>query len=143
MINNVILLGRLTATPEMRTTQSGLMQTRFTLAVNRPYTNENGERKADFINCVAWKKLAENITKYCTKGMQVAVEGRLQIRVYDASDGTKRYVTEVLVEDIHFLGKSEPKAGNKEEDVVKNDVPSDPFADVGAVVELTEEDFPW
>lgn len=140
MINNVILLGRLTATPEMRTTQSGLTQTRFTLAVNRPYTNEQGERKADFINCVAWKKLAENIAKYCTKGMQVAVEGRLQIRDYDASDGTKRYVTEVIVENAQFLNG--PNAGNKEEDIVKNDVPSDPFAFLDDV-EFKEDDFPW
>lgn len=132
MINNVILLGRLTANPEMRMTQSGLTQTKFTLAVNRPYTNEEGERKADFINCVAWRKLAENIAKYCVKGMQVAIEGKLQVRDYDASDGTKRYVTEVIIDNAQFLNG--PNAGNKEKDIVKtNDV--DSFADFGNEVD--------
>ena len=142
MINNVILLGRLTADPEMRTTQSGLIQAKFTLAVNRPYTNDEGERKADFINCVAWRKLAENIAKYCTKGMQVAVEGKLQVRDYDASDGTKRYVTEILVENCTFLSKNEPKAGDKEKDIVKTD-DVDPFADFDNEVALSDDDLPF
>ena len=73
-MNKVILIGRLTRDPELRTISNGTSTTSFSLAVNRPFTNQNGEREADFINCVAWRKQAENIAKYCTKGTQVAVE---------------------------------------------------------------------
>ena len=103
-MNKVILIGRLTKDPELRTIASGNATTSFTIAVNRNFTNQNGEREADFINCVAWRKQAENIAKYCTKGSQVAVEGRIQTRSYDAQDGTKRYVTEVVADNVTFLG---------------------------------------
>ena len=103
-MNKVILIGRLTKDPELRTIASGNATTSFTIAVNRNFTNQNGEREADFINCVAWRKQAENVAKYCTKGSQVAVEGRIQTRSYDAQDGTKRYVTEVVADNVTFLG---------------------------------------
>lgn len=141
-MNKAILIGRITANPELRTTQSGNQNTTFSLAVNRTYTKEDGTREADFINCTAWNKTAENIVKYCSKGSQIAVEGRIQTRSYDAQDGTKRYVTEVLVENIHFLGKSEPKAGNKEQDIVKTD-DVDPFADIGNEIEILDSDLPF
>ena len=103
-MNKAIIIGRLTRDPEMRTTTSGLNSTTFTVAVSRNYTSANGERETDFINCVAWRKQAENIAKYCTKGSQVAVEGRIQTRSYDAQDGTKRYVTEIIADNVTFLG---------------------------------------
>ena len=140
-MNKFIGIGRLTKAPEMRTTTNGKTNTTFTIAINRNFKTKEGEQETDYIGCSAWNKLAENITKYCTKGMLVAVEGRIQIRSYDAQDGTKRYVTEVLVENIHFLGKSEPKAGDKEQDIVKTNE-SDPFAFLDDM-ELKEEDFPW
>lgn len=141
-MNKFIGIGRLTKAPEMRTTTNGKTNTTFTIAINRNYSNKEGEQETDYIGCSAWNKLAENISKYCTKGMLVAVEGRIQIRSYDAQDGTKRYVTEVLVENIHFLGKSEPKAGNKEQDIVKTD-DVDPFADIGNEIEILDSDLPF
>ena len=103
-MNKVVLIGRVTRDPELRYTASNIPNVRFTLAVNRPFENQNGEREADFINIVVWRKQAENLAKYCTKGSQVAVEGRIQTRNYDAQDGTKRYVTEVIVDNVSFLG---------------------------------------
>ena len=103
-MNKVILIGRLTRDPEIRTTPSGVATTSFSIAVQRNYANAQGDREADFINCVAWRKQAENIAKYSTKGSQVAVDGRIQTRNYDAQDGTKRYVTEVIADNVTFLG---------------------------------------
>lgn len=141
-MNKFIGIGRLTKAPEMRTTTNGKSNTTFTIAINRNYSNKEGEQETDYIGCSAWNKLAENIAKYCTKGMLVAVEGRIQIRSYDAQDGSKRYVTEVLVENIHFLGKSEPKAGNKEQDIVKID-DVDPFKDLDNEMAISDEDLPF
>lgn len=140
-MNKAIIIGRITANPELRTTQSGNQNTTFSLAVNRNYTKEDGTRETDFINCTAWKKTAENIVKYCSKGSQIAIEGRIQTRSYDAQDGTKRYVTEVLVEQCTFLG-AKVEAGDKEKDIVKND-DVDPFADFGNEVALSDDDLPF
>lgn len=141
MFNKVILIGRLTKDPESRKTTNGNINATFTLAVNRNYKTKEGEQEADYIGCSAWNKLADTISKYCTKGMLVAVEGRLQIRNYE-KEGTKRYLTEILVENIQFLSKSEPKAGNKEEDIVKTNE-SDPFADIGNEIELDGLESPF
>ena len=140
-MNKAILIGRITANPELRTTQSGNQNTTFSLAVNRNYTKEDGTRETDFINCTAWKKTAENIVKYCSKGSQIAIEGRIQTRSYDTQDGTKRYVTEVLVEQCTFLG-AKVEAGDKEKDIVKTD-DVDPFADFGNEVALSDDDLPF
>ena len=110
-MNKVILIGRLARDPEMRTTPSGIATTSFTIAVQRNYANAQGDREADFISCVAWRKQAENIAKYCSKGSQVADEGRIQTRNYDAQDGTKRYVTEIMAEEVEFLSSN----GGKQE----------------------------
>lgn len=144
-MNKSILIGRIVRDPEMRTTQSGLNNTTFTLAVNRPFTNQDGEKEADFINCVAWIKQAENIAKYCNKGSQVAVEGRIQTRSYDAQDGSKRYVTEVIVENCMFLStnnkdKKEPTNSEIVQSVMND---KDPFKDFGDEVELTDDDLPF
>ena len=102
-MNKVFLIGRLTKNPELRYTSSNIACSTFTLAVNRDFTNQNGEREADFINIQAWKKLAENCSKYLTKGSQVAIDGRIQTRSYDDQNGQKRYVTEVVAENVQFL----------------------------------------
>ena len=102
-MNNVCLVGRLTRDPELRTISTGNTTVSFSVAVNRQFTNANGEREADFINCVVWGKQAENLAKYCTKGSQVAVTGRIQTRNYDGQDGRKVYVTEVVANNIQFL----------------------------------------
>ena len=86
-MNKVILIGRLARDPEMRTTGSGIAVTRFTIAVSRPFNPQNGQQGTDFIGCVAWRRQAENIAKYCSKGSQVAVEGRIQTGSYDGADG--------------------------------------------------------
>ena len=105
-MNKIILVGRLSQEPEMRTTTSGVSTCNFNIAVNRNYTNQEGEREADFFRVVTWRALAENVAKYCSKGKQVAVEGRLQNRTYEAEDGTTRYVTEVIAENVEFLGST-------------------------------------
>lgn len=155
-MNKAILIGRLTRDPELRTTTSGISSTSFTVAVSRTYTNQNGERETDFINCVAWRKQAENIAKYCKKGSQVAVEGRIQTRSYDAQDGTKRYVTEVLADNVTFLGAKgtsgdfQTNTNNEIEnnfepsqDIATTDVTEDPFKDFGNEVALSDDDLPF
>jgi single-strand DNA-binding protein len=103
MLNKVVLIGRLTKDPEIRNTTSGIPVGTFTLAVNRNYTAANGEREADFLNCVCYRKLAENVGRYVHKGSLVSVDGRIQTRTYDAQDGTKRYVTEIICDNVVFL----------------------------------------
>lgn len=166
-MNKVILIGRLARDPEMRTTPSGVATTSFTIAVQRNYANAQGDREADFINCVAWRKQAENIAKYCSKGSQVAVEGRIQTRNYDAQDGTKRYVTEVIADNVSFLGgrstssESSSYAANNynnvsntndsmssnnfggSNDIVTTNLSEDPYANMGSEVALSDDDLPF
>ena len=108
-MNKILLIGRLTKEPELRYTQSGTAVASFTLAVNRSFANQNGEREADFINCVAWQKAAEFVSQYFKKGQQMALEGRLQVRSYDDDNGQRRWVTEVVTEKVEFVGS---KGGN-------------------------------
>ena len=103
-MNKIMLIGRLTKDPELRYTQSGTAVASFTLAVDRRFPNQNGEREADFINCVAWNKSAEFVANYFHKGKQMALEGRLQVRSYEGNDGQRRWVTEVVAEQIEFVG---------------------------------------
>ena len=110
-MNKVILIGRLTKDPDLRYTQSGTAVANFTLAVNRRY-NPNGEQEADFINCVAWNKGAEFVAQYFQKGKQMALEGRLQVRSYDGDDGKRRWVTEVVVEQMEFVGSKNDSKDN-------------------------------
>lgn len=109
-MNKAILLGRLTKAPEIKYTQSGKAVASFTLAIDRR-KGANGEKQADFISCVAWEKTAETIGNYCGRGQQIAIEGRIQSRSYDAQDGSKRYVTEVVVQNMYFCGKKGDNAG--------------------------------
>ncbi|MDR5684381.1 MAG: single-stranded DNA-binding protein [Armatimonadota bacterium] len=129
MLNKVILIGRLTRDPELRYLPSGQPVATFTLAVDRPFVNQQGERKADFIPIVAWRKLAEQTSQHLSKGRLVAVDGRLQIRDYETQDGQKRRQAEVVAENIRFLDRRadastevaaadfEPSAEPEEEDV--------------------------
>jgi single-strand DNA-binding protein len=111
MLNKIILIGRLVRDPESRHTPQGTPVCRFTLAVNRPFTNSEGEREADFIDCIAWEKLAENVQKYTNKGRLVAVEGRLQIRSYDDSQGVRRRAAEVICQRVVFMPDGKGKEG--------------------------------
>lgn len=103
MLNNVVLMGRLTATPELKTTQSGINVTSFTLAVDRNYSKD-GDKKTDFINCVAWRNNADFITKYFSKGDLIAVTGEIQTRNYEDKNGNKRTAFEVVVNAASFCG---------------------------------------
>lgn len=103
MINNVVLNGRLTRDPELRYTPSGVAVATFTVAVDRAFKNQNGEREADFINCVIWRKAAENFANFTHKGSRVGVQGRLQTRSYENQQGQRVYVTEVVCENFDLL----------------------------------------
>ncbi len=153
-MNRVVLVGRLTKDPELRTTASGISQTRFTLAVNRRTASQDGNREADFISCVAWRGTAEAIAKYLTKGRELAVEGRIQTGSYDAQDGTKRYTTDVVVDNFTFIGSGNNNAGNinqggsfentsSSSDIVTTDISEDPFKDFGSEVALSDDDLPF
>ncbi len=102
MLNRVTLVGRLTRDPEFKIYTNWSSVATFTLACNRPFTNQKGEREADFINCVVWRKPAENVANYLKKGSLAGVDGRIQTRSYEAQDGRKVYVTEVVAESVSF-----------------------------------------
>src|SRR5690625_1783146 len=102
-MNRVVLVGRLTRDPDLRYTPNGVAVATFTVAVNRPFKNQQGEQEADFINCVAWRKQAENLANYMRKGSLVGVDGRVQTRSYDNQEGRRVYVTEILAESVYFL----------------------------------------
>jgi len=110
MINRVVLVGSLTKDPEYRTTPSGVSVATFTLAVNRTFTNAQGEREADFINCVVFRKQAENVSNYLFKGSLAGVDGRIQSRSYENQEGRRIFVTEVVCDSVQFL---EPKNQNQ------------------------------
>jgi single-strand DNA-binding protein len=103
MINRVVLVGRLTKDPELRYTPSGVAMARFTLAVNRTFSNQQGEREADFINCVVWRKQAENTANFLKKGSLAGVEGRIQTGSYEGQDGKRVYTTDVVADSVQFL----------------------------------------
>ena len=109
-MNKVILIGNLANDPEARTTQSGISQSTFRIAVQRRFANAQGVREADFLTVVAWRQTADFCNRYLSKGRKVAVEGSMQVRSYDAQDGSKRYVTEVIADNIEALG-SRDEAG--------------------------------
>ena len=102
-MNRVVLVGRITRDPELRTSPSGVPFVAFSIAVNRTRVNSNGEREADFINCVAFNRQAENLARFIKKGGQIGVDGKLQTRRYQAPDGTNRYATDVICDQVHFL----------------------------------------
>lgn len=148
-MNRVELVGRLTTKPELRYTSSNIPFSRFTVAVNRTFSSANGERQTDFINCVIWRKQAENVCNYLNKGSLVSVEGRIQTGSFDDKDGNKRYTTEVLAESVQFL-ESKSQSQSRNDDVTPYDyqnepaptndvsVEEDPFADFGDSVSIDE-----
>lgn len=159
-MNRVILIGRLTRDPELRYTSSNIATASFSLAVDRNFTNQNGEREADFINIVVWRKQAENCKNYLTKGSQVAIEGRIQTRSYDGQDGQKRYVTEVVADNVQFLGSRANNGASSNAQPAFNDeatpydfastpennttdVSNDPFADFGSSIEISDDELPF
>ena len=108
MLNRVVLIGHLTKDPELRTTSNDISVTSFTIAVDRNFNNQQGEKETDFIPVVAWRKLADTCAKYLAKGRLVAVSGRMQVRSYEGKEG-KRYITEVVADEVQFLERAESK----------------------------------
>ena len=106
MINRTVLVGRLTKDPELKYTSSNIAFARFTMAVNRTFTGPSGEREADFIQCIVWRKQAENLARFVRKGSLVGIEGRIQTGSYDDKDGIRKYTTDVVCDSVQFL---EPK----------------------------------
>jgi single-strand DNA-binding protein len=141
MINRVILVGRITKDPEMKQTQSNIAVVSFTLAVNRQFTDSSGERQADFIQCVVWRKQAENLARFVKKGALLGIEGRIQTRTYEADNGT-RYVTEVVCDSVQFL---ESKGDSKEDTTYQKDTDTadnDEFYETSKQL-AAEEDLPF
>jgi len=155
MLNRVVLVGRLTRDPELRYTPSGLAVAAFTLAVNRNFSNQQGERETDFINCVVWRKQAENVANYLHKGSLVGVDGRIQTRNYEGNDGKRVYVTEVLVESVQFLESkkqngegnsndrnSQQRNGSNTNNQGYQRADEDPFAN-GTGIDISDDDLPF
>ena len=154
-MNKALLIGRLTRDPELRTTSTGRNVCQFSIAVNRNFSNANGEREADFINCVVWDKQAENLVKYQKKGNQIAVDGRIQTRNYDDKDGKKVYVTEILVNSVSFLDSKgtsgmnnnfnslpePPRTDSAPMETVSTE--KDPFEAFGDSIEISDNDLPF
>ena len=129
-MNKSILKGRLARDPEVRYTQSGKAVASITIACNRPH-KQGEKQEADFIPCVAWEKTAEIIGNNCTKGQEILVEGRMQVRSYDAQDGSKRYVTEVVISNMEFCGSKQNNAQTAQQQSGANSFgPSVPDEDI-------------
>lgn len=147
MMNRVILVGRLVKDVELRYTPSGAAVATFTLAVNRTFTNQAGEREADFINCVIWRRQAENAANFLKKGSLAGVDGRLQSRSYEGQDGKRVYVTEVVAESVQFLepksggGSSQQSSGQGNQGYTRVD--DDPFQNSGEPVDISDDDLPF
>lgn len=155
-MNKVFLIGRLVKDPELRYTGSNIAVATFSLAVNRPFTGTSGERETDFINIVVWRKQAENVKNYLNQGSQVAIDGRIQTRSYDDQNGQKRYVTEVVADNVQFLdtkASREQRESNKADvnpynfaddiDVKTTSVDNDPFKDFGEEIKVEDDDLPF
>lgn len=121
-MNKVFLVGNLTKDPELTTTTNGISVCRFSLAVSRRYVGQSGERETDFLNIVVWRGQAENCHKYLKKGSKCGIVGTLQTRNYDAQDGTKRYVTEVVADEVEFISTNRSQDSASKEDVEVEDV---------------------
>ncbi|MFB2258694.1 single-stranded DNA-binding protein [Staphylococcus aureus] len=152
MLNRTVLVGRLTKDPELRSTPNGVNVGTFTLAVNRTFTNAQGEREADFINVVVFKKQAENVKNYLSKGSLAGVDGRLQTRSYDNKEGQRVFVTEVVADSVQFL---EPKNSNQQQNnnyqqqnnaynaPQNRQQSNNPFANANGPIEITDDDLPF
>lgn len=159
-MNRVVLVGRLTKDPDLRYTPAGAAVATFTLAVNRPFKNGQGEQEADFIQCVVWRKPAENVANFLKKGSLTGVDGRVQTRNYEGNDGKRVYVTEIVAESVQFLEPkqnavegSTPNNNQNEANYSNNNKNgsyrasssqnSDSFANEGKPIDISDDDLPF
>ncbi|GAB3797839.1 single-stranded DNA-binding protein [Virgibacillus kimchii] len=162
MLNRVVLVGRLTRDPDLRYTANGVAVANFTVACDRPFTNQQGERETDFVNCVSWRRQAENLANYMKKGSLIGVDGRVQTRRYENQEGKMVYVTEILAENIQFLesrGTSQNRGGepsgfqpnrnqnqfqpNQNQNQSQNQNQEDPFSSSGDPIDISDDDLPF
>lgn len=158
MLNRVVLVGRLTKDPDLRYTPNGVAVANFTVAVNRPFTNQQGNREADFINCVIWRRAAENLANFMKKGSMVGVDGRIQTRSFEGQDGKMVYITEVVADSVQFLeskgsrGGQDPYASGFQQNQNQmypnnnqnqNQFEDDPFKDNGEPIDISDDDLPF
>lgn len=167
-MNKVILTGRLVKDPELRRTNTDIAVVQFTIAVNRRYVGADGQRQADFINCVVWRQQAENLAKYMRKGSLIGLEGQIQTRTYDDPNGQRRYITEVICDNIEFLETKGARENSSFSDINSYDIPrgnheqknidafanmqgidnqeeesTDPFANLKTSSGVSEDDLPF
>ena len=138
MINNVVLVGRLTRDPELRYTPSNVAVATFSLAVNRNFKNQAGDYEADFISCIMWRQQAENFANWLKKGVLVGITGRIQTRSYDNQQGQRVYVTEVVAESFQILEKKDNSANNAS---MENQIP--PSFEKTNPMDISDDDFPF
>lgn len=170
MINNVTLVGRIGKELNLKYTPSGVANLTFSLAVTRPFTNQQGEKETDWVNVVVWRKMAENTANFCDKGSMVGITGRIQTRNYEGQDGKRIYVTEVIAENVSFLDKkaSNDDNGQSNTDTSNNSygggnrqqsadngyqsrtsnnsysrTEDDPFANDGKTIDISDDDLPF
>ena len=146
MINNITLVGRLTKDADLRYTSDGTATANFSLAVNRPFKSANGEREADFINCVIWRKNAENFANLTRKGSLVGITGRIQTRNYENKEGQRVYVTEVVAENFALLESKKDGASNGQTGQSNNrssHQPNDPFSSHSESIDISDDDLPF
>jgi single-strand DNA-binding protein len=151
MINRTILVGRLTKDPELRYTSGNIAFARFTLAVNRTFTGPSGDREADFIQCIVWRKQAENLARFVKKGSLIGVEGRIQTGSYDDKDGIRKFTTDVVCDSVQFLEPKGSEDGQQDNDY--NDDYKQPYYDEKPQqkkqqssipsIDVTEDDLPF
>ncbi len=159
-MNKVILTGRLTRDPESRMTQSNMEVARFSIAAQGDFVNKNGERDVEFINCVAFNRTATTINKFCKKGSLIGIQGRIRNSSYDAQDGSKRYTTDVVVDQFEFLGSKSggsdttssnysnssaysPMGNDAMADIETTDISEDPYKNFGEEITLSSDDLPF
>ncbi|APC50118.1 single-stranded DNA-binding protein [Virgibacillus halodenitrificans] len=162
MLNRVVLVGRLTKDPDLRYTPNGVAVANFTIAVNRPFSNQQGNREADFINCVVWRRPAENLANFMKKGSMIGVDGRVQTRTFEGQDGKTVFVTEIVADSVQFLeskGSSQDRGQgasgfqqnsnqnqfqpNQNQNQNQNQPQEDPFRNNGEPIDISDDDLPF
>ena len=145
MVNCAVIMGRLVADPELRTTSNGISVTSFAVAVDRGFVRQGEERQADFIDIIAWRQQAEFVCKYFRKGSMIAIQGKIQTRTYEDRNGNKRKAVEIVADNVSFCGsKSETGTGTRNDAFVNaQPAPSYSTADEGDFKEIPEDDLPF